>query len=568
MKALFTILVFALAATTGFGQTNFEPQILILSPNEITYDKIFEEEIASHNSEIKNAQKLGNKEQQSGEMENQPENIKIMMQNEIAFSKTLDFSKQISYTAEQYLTYRFFERFPNLLITLKDIKCSRSIFDLKKIADTQHFQYILNFPKLKFYKEGISKATVSVQLYDQTKNAILLDKEFIGDWNNRGFEFSCQDSSLICTINNALSQALAEVIEIVAKDNPTLQKEKSLAQQRYNVLINNYFSTPSDTAFINKIILLNDSSINRQSIYNCLVDENRTKFIAFYLEKAVPNNFKSLKDNNKDKSTKIISSKDITDAGFLDDIPQTYAYIVKGVKYKDKWYYQKDNATYFEAKNIEDGKQKYFFNLATWNFFKENSTDCNPDFWETNQFQKIKDLTKDPDWNKYGETIWKTEEANNRDYVGMYEIVADVMKKKQESENKIFDTQIKNTILKPFYEKLKNSNPTEFSMYFEHSLIFPKERDVVINPVLITNRDGIQTIHYYVAFSGSNNIYEWTYFAPTVITDNLEFGSKVVEQINPLTDWTFSYENLNNRTFWDKYILAKSGNDYKYLKRL
>lgn len=569
-----TVLFCTLTFATCFGQTKYEPQILILSPNEMTYDKVFEKEISDYNKQIKKGLKENKDEPKSAEMDNQPENIKTMMQNEIAFAKTLDFSKQISFVAEQYLAYRFFEKFPNLLITLKDIKCNGNISELKKVATEQHFQYLLNFTKINFYTEsGISKAKISVQLYDQTSEAILLDKDYIGDWYNQGFEFTCQDSSLSCTINNALAQALPEVIGVVATNSPTLQKEKSLSQQRFNVLINNYYSKPYDTTFISNIILSNDSNINRKSLYQCLVAESKTKFIAFYLEKAVPNDFKSLKDDKKDKNVNIISSKDNKDPGFLDDVPQTYAYIVKGVKYNDKWYYQKSSVTYFESKNDEDGKQKFFNNLQKWDFFKENSTEFNPNFWETNQFQKIKDLTKDPEWNKYGETIWKTDEKENRDYIGMYEIVADELKKIKQNENENFDSIVSSNIFIPIYDAQIKNNPTNFTqyamLYKKLTLIYSKERKVVLNPIMITNGKGEKALHFFIAFVDTKEIYEWTYFKPKSIPEKTwHYGSEVIDQLKTITEWNFSYSTLDDKNFWDKFVLAKTGDDYKYLKQL
>lgn len=572
MKKLTTLLLSILTFATTFGQTKFEPQILILSPNEVTYDRIFEKEISNCNKQIKQSLKQADKGP-NDELKSQPENIKIMMQNEIAFSKTLDFAKQITFVAEQYLAYRFFEKFPNLLIILKDIKCNGNISELKNVANEQHFQYILNFPKINFYKEsGISKSKVTVQLYDQLTDAILLDKDFIGDWYNQGFEFSCQDSSLSCTINNALSQALTEVIGFVATNSPTLQKEKSLAQKRFNVLINDYYSKPYDTTFINKIISPTDSNIHQQSLYQCLIDNSKTKFIGFYLEKAVPNDFKSLKDDKKDRNVNIISSKDIKDPGFLDDVPQTYAYIVKGINYKNKWYYQKSSVTYFEAKGVEDGKQKFFNNLQKWDFFKDNSTDLNPDFWETNQFEKIKDLTKDPDWNKYGETIWKTDEKENRDYIGMYEIVADELKKVRQYENENFASTISNNVFIPAYDAMIKNNPTDFSkysmLYKKLNLIYPKERNVILNPIMFTNAKGEKTLHFFLAFKDTKEIYEWTYFKPKTIPEKTwHYGSEVIDQLKTITEWNFSYTTLDDKIFWDKYVLVKSGDNYKYLKQ-
>ena len=84
----------------------------------------------------------------------------------------------------------------------------------------------------------------------------------------------------------------------------------------------------------------------------------------------------------------------------------------------------------FQLPKLVRKQLQFLNNLQDWNFFKIDSTTFNPDFWETNLFNKIKDIRKDPEWNKYGKTIWKTEEEENRNYIGLYEIVADQLKDK------------------------------------------------------------------------------------------------------------------------------------------
>jgi hypothetical protein len=237
------------------------------------------------------------------------------------------------------------------------------------------------------------------------------------------------------------------------------------------------------------------------------------------------------------------------------------------VLYNNKWYYEKTNVTYFEANTKGEEQLSFFNNLQHWNFFKNNSTEFNLDFWETELFKKVPDLKKDPDWEKFGESIWKVDEANNRVYIGLYEIVANKLQKEISEQNSQFSKKIIEVIFKPSYEQLKTKRPIDYSKISEHSLIFSKTRNVVINPVLVTDKNSIKTIHYFVAFNNRNEMYEWLYFTPFQIDNNL-FGSKVVEQFETLTDWNFSFENLNDQRFWDEYVLAKSGDDYKYLKEV
>jgi hypothetical protein len=298
------------------------------------------------------------------------------------------------------------------------------------------WQYVLNFPEVLFYKDnGISYVKLGVQLYDRSVDKLVIDKTYIGDWRNPGFEFACEDSSLDCTINNALLQALDNIIYAVASESPTLKKERKLHMERLQVL-SDRLDRKFDKSFISNVISSTDSTIHVGNMYQALISEDESKFVAFFLEHVPKEDFKKLSTDNGDQEVNIINNFDIRDSGYLDNIPQTYAYIVKAVKYKGQWYYEKSNATFFEPQDDKGGRLQFFDNLQQWNFFRSGSTELNPEFWETALFKKVPDLRKDPDWKKYGDSIWKSEEEENRPYVGLYEIVADKLKKQKTNEPK------------------------------------------------------------------------------------------------------------------------------------
>lgn len=581
IKHLTTIL-FLLTIITTCGQSICEPQILILTPSVTKYEKSFDKEVKNYNKEIKRNINTSEQEQalNSPDFKKQPENIQIITKSEIEFSKDLDFFKQASFISEQFLAYRFFEKFPNLLIKLKDAKSNGTLDDLKMQSEKEKLQYVLNFASIELYKENrISYAKITVQLYDNTSKSILLDKTYIGDWSNPGFEFACEDKNIICTLNNALSQALGEVVYAIASNSPMLKREKQLQQERFDVLMKSYFNQPFDKQSVKNVISPLDSNININIVFQTLFNNDKSKFVAFFLEQVSAQDLKTLTDNKKDQNVNIISSKDIKDEGFLDDIPKTYGYIVKGVKYKDKWYYVKSNVTYFDAKTLNNGQQEFFNNLQKWNFFKDNSTEFSPDFWETKLFKKVPDLRKNPDWEKYGETIWKTDEKENKDYIGMCEIVADELKKIKEEDEMSLNSSISNNIFKPFYENKKTQNPLEFTSYVllnkdEFILISPMSKDVILNPIQIINDKGEKKIRYFLLFRQNGKIMEWTYFLEHPfdekrIKDKIwHYGSIVMAQLQTLTDWDFSFESLDDNRFWSEYVLLKSGGSYKYLKEV
>lgn len=573
MKKLTIILLTFTFALTALGQT-YEPQILILTPNELKFDKSFEKDVKQKNKEL--SKRPENKEQadylKSEEFKKQPENIQRITLSEIEFTEKLDFSKQASFIAHQYLAYRFYERFPNLLILLSNSKSSGSLTELMKIADTDKLQYILNFSSIElFKKDEISFAKISVQLYDNSSQSFLINSEYEGDWTNPGFEFACTDKSIDCTISNALSKALGDVIYQVASNSPTIKRDRELAQLRFDELVSKYYSNTNDKEFLKPIIPQPDSNIVLKDQYQILIDTSQTKFVAFFIEQVSAQDFKAMKDNKRDKNVNIISSKDIKDEGFLDDIPQTYAYIVKGVKHNEKWFYEKSNVTYFEAKTLEEGKQKYFYNLAKWNFFKENSTEFNPDFWETSLFKKVKDLKQEPDWDEYGETIWKTQEINDRPYVGLYEIVANQLKKETAEKAKNFHQNIIEEVIRPLSERIKVEGNYEIvslkQMSKDYLLIYPNDKSILLTPIKVKEKDGEMFLRYFVLIPNKDNYdtYEWNYLDPKKFK-NTQLGPSFMDQINTLTTWNFSFKNLDDKEFWDKYVLVKSNGEYKYLE--
>jgi len=574
MKKLTIIMVTFAFALTALGQS-YEPQILILAPNEFKYDKAFEKDVKLKNKEFSKRPK--NKEQddylKSDEFKKQPENIQRITLSEIYFSENLDFSKQASFIAHQYLAYRFYERFPNLLILLSNVKSNSSLTELKKIADTDKLQYVLNFSSIELFKrDGISFAKISVQLYDNIAQTFVINSNYEGDWKNPGFEFACSEKSIDCTISNALSKGLGDVIYQLASNSPTIKRDRELAQQRFDELVENYYSKPNDKDFLKPIISQPDSNIVLTDQFQIIFDPTKTKFVAFFIEQVSAQDFKAMKDNKRDKNVNIISSKDIKDEGFLDDIPQTYAYIVKGVKYNEKWYFEKSNVTYFEAKNLEEGKQEYYYNLAKWNFFKENSTGFNPDFWETSLFKKVKDLKQEPDWEEYGETIWKSQEVNDRPYIDHYEIVANQLKKNATAKAENFDRNIIEEITRPLSEKIKTEGNYEIislkHMSSDYLLIYPNDKSIILTPIKVKEKDGEMFIKYFVLIPNKVNydIYEWNYLDPKKFK-NTQLGPSFMDQINTLTTWNFSYINLDDKKFWEKYVLLKTGDSYKYLTK-
>ena len=578
---------------TTVQSQDYEPTILILTPNTTTADKEFKKEIKDYAKQIKQNQDNAVKESEEAlkEMGDRAENIKIMYQKKIEFSKDMDFYSMIPSVAEGYLQYRFYERFTNLLIYAINEKSKGSIDELSSLADNHNMQYVLNFPKINtFLENGSKKSIITVQLYDNNQKQILFEKDYTGHDRNPGFDFACPDSSLSCTFNNALSEALGEVIYSVASNNSTIIQERQLAQERAEVLFSTYYPKEPATELV-EVIEQNDTTISTNGFYHGFMDDTKAKFIGFFAYNSNASNFKDIKDS-KDKSINIITD-DLMD---LDDIPRIYAHIILGVKHNSKWYIQKSNVTYFNADDFETGAKEYFNNLQKWHFFKENSSEFNPDFWESYFFSKVessveknrdkieeytrlkKEATDEQDKEIYQDMIddFHERDLKNEGYFGIYSIVASEIKKQDRAYKEQFEEQLTNTVLTPFFDSYIQDSSTNIVEYKKlngkrYGLIYPKDKSVVLCPILFNYEGDKSELHYFVFIPKKNNeynIYKWDYFEPVTPKYKSMYGGDINDQLNTVTTWNFSFDYLQDMNFWEEYVLKKEGDNYVNLKKI
>jgi len=571
---LITLLILLYNCVTCAAQTKFEPQILILAPGDFTFDPSLKKEVDLKNDNLKksilHAQQTLAK--QNDKESTQPANIKLIQQSSINFLQNLDLAKELSMLAQQYLVYRFYEKFPNCLILLKDEKANGNRDALQKIANKEHIPYVLNFSKVSLYRQkGEIYCKLQMQLYEEQSNKLLIDKEYAGDWNNPGFEFSCEQGSIDCTINNALSFAMPDVISEVASNNPTLIKERALAAQRLNYISTEVYPQKFDDGLIRQVIPAANTDIGLNDLYQCFYNKDHSKFVAFFIKILDDKDAKPILSEKKDKNVNIITSKDIHDPGYLNQSPKTYAYIVCGVQYQNKWYTEKSEVTYFDAANLEEGKIEFLNNLQSWGYFADDTAKPGNNFWEGSLFEKIKDKRKDPNWTKYKDDIWKTEELENRDYIGMYELVANVLKKEKEDKDKAFRKQLIENTLIPFYNKqveLKSNQIFKTDIPKQYNLIYPKDMSVIINPIKITDSNGVDHIRYFVFLMETHEVFEWNLVMPNLIIKGDYADEPITKTISKFTPWDYSYTTLDDNAFWSEKVLAKDGSKYKYLIKL
>jgi hypothetical protein len=597
MKIFFVIIIVIASSINIYAQNsinevdNFDPTILILYPYQTQTGMSLLTEINEETKYLEQNKETSIKESQEDieSSKERDENIRIMLEKKLEFVKKKDFYSILPEAMEGYLQYFLFERFNNLLIYAVNQKSSSHIDSLSKIANEHKIQYLINFPTVNIYeKNGVIFSEINIQLFDNINKSIVLDKRYTGDFQNHGFEFTCQDSSIVCTFKNVISQSLRDIFSIISTNSPTIVQEKLLNESRTNILYEEYYTKQPSDEVLSIIISSKEIEIDSTAYYQSIFNEDKNKFISFFAVESNERTLEQLK-GSKDKHINIISD----DFSSMDKLPGIYAYTVKGVKYNDKWYIEKGNITYFNSDDIEGGKFNYFCNLIKWSFFKDESTEINEEFWKVNTFDiveskvetnkkeiekyqkllELNDNTKEEiDLYNYIISDFYEEDAKNIDYLGMPKLVVNQIKEKIKTNNHQLDSVLSKNVIIPYLKKIIESN-SDIVDFNENNinLIYNKKREYFLIPVLLERIDEKKEAHFYLLKVNEDKqfeLYKWSYFEPFESNNSSVFGLNIIDRLKTITLWNYSFNYLEDENFWNNYVLLKVNDKYQYLERI
>lgn len=416
-----TIIALFLTLNSCFFFAQTGTRILILSPAAHTFHKVPGKELKTGVDEYRKSLNLDEADKyfQSDEFKKRDENIRLIQQSEVAFLKQLDEVKLVSYLTEQHLSYFILEKIETAVFVLKDETSSGNTDDLKRLATQEKAAFVVHISAFNLlHEKGKSSAEISVQLFDVNTGSIILDQSYTGGDTNPGFEYTCEDGSVNCCINNALSKMVPQVGRLILKNDPGMKQQKQLVSKQNMSLELLKAATKFDAAALSKIISPDDKQIDQKIAYQVLFSADQTKFVAFFAETVPAGDVKAFRDKHKeDRNINIIS--DDQSGFFSGSLPNTYAYIVRGVFYEGKWYYEKTEVTYFDAPTLEKGKTTYFTNLRDWGYFTEGTSTPDPAFWEGKEIEH---------YTLKMTTMFVKNPASEAENGGMYRLVVDQMK--------------------------------------------------------------------------------------------------------------------------------------------
>jgi hypothetical protein len=223
MKTIAICIVLLLSTALAHAQEEFNPAIVILSPNTTVADDRYDTEIEMSQRRIQRniKERLQLERQFRRSMKEEPKNERIMAGKDRAFMRTITFYRNVSFIMQQYLQYKLLERFPNVLIYAKRQTSSGDSSELASIAGSDNVRFVINPLEVNSYVEKEKKYTkIRLQVFDKMLGKIVLDREYTGNDRNPGSDFTCDEGSIDCTVNNALIKGINDINRIILARTP------------------------------------------------------------------------------------------------------------------------------------------------------------------------------------------------------------------------------------------------------------------------------------------------------------------------------------------------------------
>lgn len=548
------------------AQTKYDPSILILSPNKVEIQKSLKKEFQNLEEEIITRFKSELEYLQFNEEElTGPESFRLMYESQIELAKNMDFGNNFSFMIGNFMQYKFSELYPEYLVlnSIQESESDRT--ELYKTAVKNKVQYVISIPKIEIKKKDQKISSIRIILYDSIRNQIIIDKAFSGNEQNPGFTFACENGSINCTINNAASAILEEVLYVINYQSPYLKNQRIIASKRDSIIAEKFSGIKSNSYSLGIIQNYNPDLIIGE-LYQEIFNEDSTKFITVSIERNKAQNFQ---DFSKYYPTNLnILTEGREEEIIIDVFPNTYTQIIYGINYEGTWYVDISEATIFPAHTLESGGLWFLSKfLKTNNFFEDESTSLSSLFWESGLFEKVVDISQTEEYARYPE-IYESELREDAPYIGKYKLVAKLQKNEQRDKLKEFEKRISSTIIEPLLERLKEDSIKDYTLLNnkELVLIYPSDTSFVLIPLSITDaKSDNNYLSYYLYDTTNTNFFRWTYFESIELSSSV-YGSDIVDQLSTIIKWHFGFDFLDNQSFWQDFVFKKENGSYNYLE--
>jgi hypothetical protein len=164
------------------------------------------------------------------------------------------------------------------------------------------------------------------------------------------------------------------------------------------------------------------------------------------------------------------------------------------------------------------------------------------------------------------------------EFVGEPELVAYSKQEKKSAQCRAFTHFMNQDIFLPFKDRLRVARFEAFSdlipLYSnDFIMIYPKTREFILIPAMVKDIQDTYRLCYFFWHARNRKMYEWTYFEPETSTFGYHYSESIIENLSKISGWNeIGYLNssctLDDKGFWDTYVLQMENGKYAYLKEL
>ena len=228
MKYFLVIFTLLFSSAFSFGQSIDTLRVLVLSPYKVIvaddclkeYNELEKKILDTRN--VMKAQALSEQQANIEEFNELPNYTRKMFINETEFYDYVTIDNYVSMVTRQYISYRLYKPFkikPRIVLVSKEISSS-NIQHYSDIANVGNNFFIINIPKIRFYKEdGELRIETNIELYSKNNNEILLSQTHIGKPQTGLTDYPMCFENWDCTIVNSVYPSLYEILTIIAEKN-------------------------------------------------------------------------------------------------------------------------------------------------------------------------------------------------------------------------------------------------------------------------------------------------------------------------------------------------------------
>jgi hypothetical protein len=226
MRRLLIFLAGLFSCFGSLGQHRDTLRVIVLSPHIIEVAENYRQEYDSLQAKIRERRRFLKAEKEQTRAENaeeynqQPEYTRQMFENELAFIDSISMGNYVSLRVREYIAYRLYRPFkikPRLVL-VSAARVPSDLLQYDQIAAGRENLFIINFPKMRIYKEnGELKVTTRIELYSKKQGKVLLSATHTGSTEEAMTDYPmCEGGSWECAMVNSVYPALYDYLKMIA----------------------------------------------------------------------------------------------------------------------------------------------------------------------------------------------------------------------------------------------------------------------------------------------------------------------------------------------------------------